>query len=382
MEHSPFPVRTATGAGPADLPDDGPGTAVIAGPGASPLLGVVLVTFNSAEIILDCLESLLASGGVRLRIQVVDNASTDGTADLLRAWARGDSAARAPLGDLPFALEPSAKPLPLLTDLGAAGADGHAVALLETGENLGFAGGVNRGLAELARREGIERFWILNPDTVVPPDTARAFATHPVPEGGFALMGGRVLYLDRPDMIQIDGGTINRWTGITGNLNVLHSHAVTPPPTLDRLDFITGASMVASREFYRRVGPMREDYFLYYEEVDWALRRGELPLVHCPEAVAFHRAGTAIGSPKPDRPASPFSLYFKHRARMMFLRRFRPFSLPIGWFWSLLKAAQLGAKGFRPEAGALLAGSFGRPPPGDVRQRLSPAALSRIRAGG
>ena len=54
-----------------------------------PRLGVVIVAFNSADVILDCLESLLASGGVALSVVVVDNGSGDGTPDLLRAWAAG-----------------------------------------------------------------------------------------------------------------------------------------------------------------------------------------------------------------------------------------------------------------------------------------------------
>lgn len=351
-------------------------------PGAeeTPRLGVVLVTYNSADVILDCLESLLASVGVRLAIQVVDNASPDGTPAVLRDWAAGR--AEAPLAGLPVAVPRVAKPLPLLSGLGKLPERGHAIALLETGGNLGFAGGVNRGLAELARLPEIDRVWILNPDTVVPHDTARAFATHPEPPGGFALMGGRVLYLERPGMIQIDGGTIDRWTGITGNLNLFADHATTPPPDLARIDFITGASLVASRRFWEAAGPMREDYFLYYEEVDWALRRGELPLVYCAAALVYHGAGTAIGSATHARLASPFALYFKHRARMMFLRRFFPASRPGGWLWALGKAGQYLLKGYPRGARALLAGTAGRPPPAEVAGGLSAAALAVLEGRG
>ena len=184
----------------------------------------------------------------------------------------------------------------------------------------------------------IDRYWILNPDSVVPPETAQTFATCPAPESGFSLMGGRVLYYDRPDMIQIDGGTINKRTGVTGNLNLRASHAMTPPADIKKIDFITGASMVASRHFYETAGPLKEDYFLYYEEVDWALRRGSLPLVYCPNALTYHRAGTAIGSQTHSRPPSPFSLYFKNRSRIIFLKRFFPESTIFGIAYSIAKA--------------------------------------------
>lgn len=342
----------------------------------TPLLGVVLVTFNSSDVILDCLESLLGTTDVRLAIAVIDNGSTDGTPELIRNWAAGE--VDVPLDDLPFELSRAVKPLPLDTDLSAAQA-GHAVRLLETGENAGFAGGVNRGLELLSRVEGCDRFWILNPDAVVPPGTALAFATHPVPEGGFSLMGGRVLYLENPDMIQIDGGTITRWSGITKNVNMFASHAQTPAPSgTEAMDFITGASMVASREFYEAVGPMHEDYFLYYEEVDWALRRGDLPMVYCPDGIVYHKGGTAIGSPTYDRPASPFSLYFKHRARRMFVDRHLPRQKVSAQAWTLAKATQYATKGFGSEARALLAGAFGAAPPQTVRERLSPEAMTRL----
>lgn len=338
-----------------------------------PTLGVVLVTFNSGDVILDCVESLLAAEGVALDIVLVDNASTDGTPDLLRDWAAGRAPYVVP-DDLPFALDPAPKPVALD---GGRTPGGHAVTLIETGANLGFAGGVNRGLAALAATPGIDRFWILNPDSAVPPGSAAAFATAPGPAEGFSLMGGRVLYLDHPDQIQIDGGLIDWRTGVTRNANQFGPPDA-PAPDMDSLGFITGASMVASRAFYEAAGPLPEDYFLYYEEVDWALRRGDLPLAYCPGGVVYHRAGTAIGSPAPGRPASPFSLYFKHRGRLRFIRRFRPRSVATAQAFTLAKAGQLMLKGHRAEAGALIAGAFDRPPPREVRDKLSPVAFELI----
>lgn len=322
-------------------------------------LGVVLVAYNSADVILDCLETLLSAAradGTALRVVVVDNASTDGSPAAVAAWAAGEDGHALPQ-DLPFAAV--ALPKPVAPGL---------VTVIETGVNGGFAAGVNRGLAHLAADPEVTRFWVLNPDSVVPPGTPAAFLGHD--PGPFALMGGRVTYYEQPDMIQIDGGTLNRWTGVTGNINLfnsIHDHAA---PTADALDFITGASMVVSRAHYETVGPMREDYFLYYEEVDWALRRGSLPLAICPMARVYHRGGSAIGSPVPGRPASPFSLYFKHRARLRFVRRHMPLSLPSAWVYTLAKASQYALKGWVPEARAVLAGARGGKPPASIRERL------------
>ncbi|WP_168199329.1 glycosyltransferase family 2 protein [Pseudorhodobacter turbinis] len=332
-----------------------------------PKLGVVVVTFNAADVILDCLESLLASQGVALRIAVVDNASTDDTLDLIRAWASGTQPYSPPV-DMPFGLTASSKPVTLHPAGHQAAGDSHSITLIETGINAGFAAGVNCGLAELALDSGIDRFWVLNPDSAVPADTALAFARH---EGAFSLMGGRVLYYDAPDIIQIDGGTINKRTGVTGNIGLGCEATKTAHPNPADIDFITGASVVASRTFYETAGPMPEDYFLYYEEVDWALRRGDLPLAYCPQALVYHRAGTAIGSPTLGRPASPFSLYFKHRARLRFVRRHFTSSLPVALIYSAAKAIQIALKGYGREAWTIVLGSLNAAPPPHVRRILS-----------
>lgn len=326
-------------------------------------LGVILVAYNSADVILDALETLLgaaAADGTALCVAVVDNASTDGTAAAIAAWATGD-APHVPSAVLPFPHLPVPKPLP----------EG-ALTVIPAGVNGGYAAGVNLGLAHLAANPAIDRFWILNPDSLVPPGTPRAFAGHD--PGPFALMGGRVTYCDPPDMIQIDGGTINRWTGVTGNINLGRTIGDTPAPAPTALEFVMGASMVASRAFLDRAGPMPEDYFLYYEEVDWAMRRGDLPLAVCPDARIYHHAGTAIGSQAVGRPASPFSLYFKHRGRMRFVRKFFPRSLPTAFAYSCAKALQILLKGYRREALTIMRATLDLPPPPAIRARLSPAA--------
>ncbi|MBL9058829.1 MAG: glycosyltransferase family 2 protein, partial [Mangrovicoccus sp.] len=345
-------------------------------------LGVVIVTFNSGSEAVDCAESLLAAAaaaGVALRVALVDNASSDDTVDQLRDWAAG-RAPYAPPADLPFAPLPLPKPLALVEgdpDLAPdpIAAGDHRIALLHSGVNRGFAGGVNVGLAYLARFPDIGHLWVLNPDSVVPPEALVALAARLGTGVPYALLGGRVAYVRPADMIQIDGGTVNRRTGVTGNLNLGLPDSTTPPPDPAAIDFIMGANMVASRAFYEAVGPMREDYFLYYEEVDWAMRRGDLPLVYCEGFRIYHRAGSAIGSPTLSRIATPFSLYFKHRGRMMFLRRFFPRNAPFGYAFTLAYAARLLVRHRAPaEARAVIAGAFGLAPPAAVRARLGPRA--------
>lgn len=302
----------------------------------NPTLGVVIVLHGSGDVIAGCLATLLASEGVTLDIAVVDNASADD----------GPAIARA------------ADPGP------------HRLRVIETGRNGGYAAGVNAGLAVLAAEPDLDRFWILNPDTLAPPDTARRFATFNAP---FGLLGGRVVYADPPGHIQIDGGVIDRWTGVTSNLN---RGAPADAPPADRVpDFVTGASLVVSRTFLDQVGPMPEAYFLYYEEVAWAWRRGDLAIHHDPQAIVRHRAGTAIGSQTQTRGPSPFSAWFLHRARLRFVRRHLPTALPGAVIYSVGKAAQALLRRQPRVAAAILTGSLGIAPPRDVTDRLAPGSF-------
>ncbi|MGV6849199.1 MAG: glycosyltransferase family 2 protein [Marinibacterium sp.] len=338
-------------------------------------LGVVIVTYNSADVILSCLESLLAAAeGAPIHVTVVDNRSTDGTVALLQNWAAGNPVAR-PQDDYPFPAPRVDRPLPLR------GPDdpGPGVTLIEADANTGFAAGVNRGLAHLAAIPEIDRFWILNPDCVVPPGVPALLAGWTPPGGDFALIGHRIRYFEAPGDIQSDGGRVNWLNGVTSAINLGCQPAAAHLPGDDQLDFIPGASMVASRAFYDRAGPLPEDYFLFYEEVAWAQERGDLPLANCPDALIYHRAGTSIGSPTTRRMASPFSFYFKYRGRMIFMRHYRPLSLPLVFVYAMGKVAQLMLKGYPEEALAILRAITGGRPPDSVLERLSEESLRLIR---
>ncbi len=327
------------------------------------MIGVVVLTFQSADVIEACLESLRVSDHSDLRIVICDNNSQDKTIDAIKKWVEACGLRITEIG-------PEPGPLP----------DPAYLTLLHIGGNLGFAGGVNAGIQLLRSDPRIDLFWILNPDSEVAPDTAGAYARRAKEVGPFSLMGSRIRYHEAPQWIQSDGGQVSLWSGVCRNVNLGKIPEMTEPPDAGSLDFISGANMVASRQFVERAGLMVEDYFLYYEEVDWAARRGDLPLVLCPEAEVFHHGGTMIGTGSFTRRPSPFANYFNYRNRMRFVFRFRPWALPTAWFMSMLRVGKLFAIGAGDEAWAALRGLNGLPPPTAVRDQILPA--DRMRAFG
>src|SRR6056297_480268 len=321
-------------------------------------ISVIIVTYCSANVIEACLDSLIATTDVTLRVVVCDNASPDGSASLVADWANhcGVSFVEAKAG----AQAPTEGDLPWLT-------------LLRVPHNMGFAGGVNTGLTWFLSRAEIGLFWILNPDSVVEPETAAAYVHSAKVAGPFALMGGRTRYLESPGYIQSDGGRIRRWTGgVCYNVNQGLLPTEAKPPPAGSLDFLSGANMVASRTFVERVGLLREDYFLYYEEVDWAYRRGTLPLLTCPEAVVHHHGGTAIGSGSVNRLGSAFANYFNFRNRLRFVARFAWPVLPVTYAFSILQIAKMALTGGGRQAVGALRGLHQLSPPREVADRIAP----------
>jgi GT2 family glycosyltransferase len=340
-------------------------------PSDHPRLGVVVVTYRAADYIAECLESLLGTGYANLRIVVVDNDSPDATSDVVRAWASGKTPFTVP-DDWPFPdFEPATKPVsfherrpgdePALAD--------HAVTLIESGGNLGFAGGVNVGLRALLSDPEIDMFWVLNPDAISEPQTPFCLVKRAREMGRFAVIGGRMLVRDDPDYIQLDAGRIRKLTGMPVAMNLGASASRTPLAPDDQIDFISGGSMLASREFIDRAGLMEEKYFLYFEEIDWQLRRGDLPLSLAPGGEVRHQVGASIGSGGRSLKPHPFAVYFGARAQIRFVLRWWPHKLPIAYLQAFLRFPRH-MDGSLTQLLALLCGIHGLAPPKAVRKML------------
>ena len=343
---------------------------------SNPVIGVVIVVYNSTDVILDCLESLFSQEGLELRVVVVDNASPDDSVDRIRAWAKGAEPWVAP-ADSPLGPRlPAPKPVALVERAPGGASEGLApLTILHAPRNLGYAGGVNLGLEHLAADASVELLWILNPDCVVPPETIPALLAHQRNCGPYSIMGGRIIYHENR-RIHADGGRVRRWSGVCESVNRGADASATPLPDPAGLDYIVGAHMVVSRAFLDQSGPMVDDYFLYYEEVDWAFRRGPLPLALAPNAIVYHHGGTAIGTAQLDARPTGFANYFNYRNRMRFMRRFHLWRLPTTYVLSLARILKALPVDDRDRLVGALRGLHGLPPPRFVADRLGPEAAA------
>ena len=336
-------------------------------PGPVPLIGVVIVTYDAADFIADCLASLLESDYPALDVVVVDNASRDGTVETVRQWFQDQSLLSRTAGERPETWQTA--------DVG-----GTAFTLIESAANLGFAGGVNSGLSFLLEKKTADLYWILNPDTVVDPAAPGALAARSRERDDWAIIGTRILYHARPGCVHTDGGIYRRWMGFAKSANLGLKAADCQPPEDAALDYVSGASMLVSNAFLDKAGLMDERWFLYFEEIDWAFRRGKLTLSIASDAVVHHRAGASIGSGSGRRVDSPFSVYFMYRNRIRFAWRWTPWFIAsvYGWSWAMLIRRYWR---YPQQLIAGLWGMHGVGPPPSVRRRLPASDWQLVLAG-
>lgn len=307
---------------------------------------VVIVNWNGWRDTVECLESLLAVSDPPFRTVVCDNASTDGSMDRIRAWAEGEGIAFAEYD----------------RELAERGGDEHAsgagLVLVRTGANLGFAGATNVGLRyALAQRE-VTHCWLLNNDTVVARDALSALLDEARRDPGLGMIGSTLLYHGSPNRVQtLGGGTYNRWLALPRHIaaGIPFEHAPAPNEVRRRMDYVVGASMLVTRGFLEEVGPLDEDYFLYFEELDWAKRaRGRYGLGYAPRSIVHHKEGAAIGGGADARNKSDTADYHFIRNRILFTRRHAPMALPTVYLALLVAMARRIVRG-QPKRAAMIA---------------------------
>jgi GT2 family glycosyltransferase len=306
----------------------------------------VLVNWKGWADTLECLESLLRSGHPHHRVVVCDNASPDGSLERIAAWAEGrqEAAARVP-ALAALSSPPLPKPVGLLRlDRAAAEAGAPAagetppLTLVQTGANLGFAGGNNVALRGLLKRDDWDYVWLLNNDTVVTPDALAALVRRMEERPDAGLCGSTLLHYREERAVQAYGGA--SYSRLTGRPQPIH-----PPRPADRdwveahTAYVIGASMLASRAFLEGVGLMDESYFLFFEELDWATRAaGRFALAWAPESVVYHKGGASTGLF-----AQAYSAAAErqlHRSQLLYARKHHPHLLPFVWLRHLLLLAR------------------------------------------
>lgn len=315
-------------------------------------VAVIIVNWNGCMDTIECLESLFRSTYDDFDVIICDNASSDDSLARIASWAAGELTSSPCCNPLLKSLSypPVTKPIrttrlsvsAMKTSVGLANAAGRLV-LIDCEFNLGFAGANNTGLRYALASGARQYFWLLNNDTVVAP-TALACQVKHMQEGRrIGILGSKLInYYDTESVQELGGSSYNRWIARGYGLGAFSDPRFDPELNSlgTAMDYVAGASMLVSKAFISEVGFMDEELFLYFEELDWALRaKGTFTLGYCSASIVYHKQGASTHREGKCLP-SLVADYFSTRNKLIITRTYFPYCLPTVVLWLLLRAAR------------------------------------------
>jgi GT2 family glycosyltransferase len=242
------------------------------------MVTVIVPNWNLKDDLAECLVSLEGITYPWSTIVVVDNASDDGSAEMVRA--------RFP-----------------------------AVHLLVNEQNLGFAAGSNVGL-RYALSQGAEAVFLLNNDTVVAPDMLARLVDVMQAEPSLGILAPKILYHGTKDRVWYLGHRRSSWLPVPRRVDPQLGERP-GDPTWFEVDYVSGCGMLIRREVLEHVGLLDEALFMHYEDADYCRRaqRAGYRLACVPGARMWHKISRS------SRRAAPEVRRNRARNRVLFYRR-------------------------------------------------------------
>jgi len=196
-------------------------------------VGVVIVTWNRRSYVLRLLDTLRANPYPNWSVLVVDNASTDGSADAIRSahpWVR----------------------------------------CIANPVNAGGSGGFNTGLNHFLNEGGYDYLWLLDNDVEIEPGALEVLVEALESHRDAAVAGSHMIQLDYKNVTNEIGGDCRL---DKGRLD-LRWHASFPwmhRNEVYEVDYVAACSMLVRFDMMKRIGCM-DDFFIHFDDVDWCLR--------------------------------------------------------------------------------------------------------------
>jgi GT2 family glycosyltransferase len=245
---------------------------------SAPHVTIIVLNWNGKDDTLACLESLEQVAYPNFEVLVVDNDSSDDSVAAIRAR---------------FPHRP----------------------IIETGANLGYAGGNNVGL-RWALEQRTDYALLLNNDTEVAPDFLCILVETVESDPTVGVAGPIIYYYDQPETIWSAGGRIDWPRGQFWMLGLgMHDNGK-PDKGPQEVDFVTGCALLVRAKIVQEVGELDERFFMYYEEAEWCVRiaKAGYRIIHVPQARLWHKI-----SPE-SQADSPLIHYYMTRNRLLFLK--------------------------------------------------------------
>jgi GT2 family glycosyltransferase len=255
----------------------------ITGQKARPSVGVVIVNHNLKASLRETLQSVRQVHYPSVTVVVSDNASSDGAPEMVRQ-------------EFP------------------------EVHLLAHEEEQGYARAASLGLAFLVDK--VKYIFSTTNDVILDPEILNVLVDYAEnhPEAG--VLGSKILFFDRPDIIWHAGGRIHPLHGHSRHLGWNRRDH----PRYGRVrecDFVTGCGFLLRCEALKRTGFFKEDLVFYSEDAElcYRIRESGYRVVYVPEAKMWHKVGTTLAKNR------SLQLRYSTRNGLYLIQRHR-----VGWY--------------------------------------------------
>lgn len=221
-------------------------------------VAVVICNYNKKEYVMKCVESLKKQTVDSFDIYVVDNASSDGSADEIRK------------------------------------AYEDTVTLICNDENLGGSGGFNTGI-KAAYEAGYKYIVLLDNDVILREDCIESFCSDMQTYSDIGIMGAKILKMDRPDVIQEFGSFVD-FSEMRFQLAYENEKDPDELPHINECDYVPACALMVRKELIEKAGFMPEENFIYYDDILWGMRckRVGYKVAADSRAVAWHKGGGGV----------------------------------------------------------------------------------------
>ncbi len=253
------------------------------------------MNWNGDEDTIECLESLKELNYPNFDVFLVDNNSEKQSIDNLIDYLNNDSFYNSVIIEKDDLNTFDKK-------------DENNLVFILNNTNAGFAGGNNVALNYIRNNISSGYVMLLNNDTIVSKDLLTGLVNKFNESDDIAFVGANHYYYHDRNTLQTVGG---------GSIDLVHGEcsAITTPNLQDEFDFLTGSCVFMSCDVLRDVGLMNEEYFMYWEDVDWstAARKKGYKLKISDTGYIFHKEGASIQSVS--------RIYYHTRNRILYMKR-------------------------------------------------------------
>ena len=258
---------------------------------STPHVTIIILNWNHKDDTLECLDSVARMSYPSYSIVLIDNGSTDGSINAIKHWSK----------------------------------DNQPVKLIRNVENIGLVKGRNQGIRH-ALSEDTDYVFLLDNDVVVEPDVLNELVATAEREGNIGMAGPKIYQYGKDRVLDSAGTRTIPWLA-QGFLRGHGKRDWGQYNTPEEMPYITGTALLVKPALIHSIGLMDEDYFIYFDEYDWAYRarRVGYRLLYVPESFVYHKGSFSMvfGSPfymhhsdakqDPVRPKTRFVLSFSVR---------------------------------------------------------------------